>query len=228
MLALGDRLVNTDPAAAAEWYRQAAGQGRVEAMVALGDLSYRGAGVPADPVQAARWYGLASERGSAKAKVYLAEFYENGRGGLPRDLNRMFALLKEADTIEPDNPATREKLALAYEHGWGTAADPRRAFELMKEAADAGLANALANAGSYYMRGFGTRADPKAAAALFRQGADQNNAPCQFFYAQCLEHGLGGVPINAGAAVDLYQRAAARGFPPAKQWCAQHRVAFAP
>ncbi len=228
MLALGDRLVDTDPTAAGEWYRQAASRGRVEAMITLGDLSYRGLGVPVDATQAARWYGLASEKGSAKAKVYLAEFYQNGGGGLPRDPGRMFALLKEADAIEPDNPATREKLALAYEHGWGTPADPRRAFELMKGAADAGLANALANVGSYYMRGFGTKADPKAAVAIFRAGAEQNNAACQFFYAQCLEHGLGGVSANTGAAADLYRRAAAHGFPPARQWCAQHRVAFTP
>ena len=228
MMALGDRLVGNDPASAAEWYRQAASQGRIEAMVALGDLYFRGNGLPADEAQAVRWYGLASNKGSAKAKVYLAECYENGRGGLPRDLDRMFTLLKDADAIEPGNPATRLKLALAYEHGWGTSADSKRAFELMKQAADAGLVNALANVGSYYMRGFGTKADPKAAAALFRQGADGNNAACQFFFAQCLEHGLGGVPTNPAGAADLYRRSAAQGFTPARQWCAQHKVSVTP
>ena len=228
MLALGDRLAGTDPAAAAEWYRQAAGQGRTEAMVALGDLSFRGAGAAADPAEAVRWYQLASNKGSAKAKVYLAECYENARGGLPRDLGRMFALLQEAEAIEPANPATRLKLALAYEHGWGTTANPKRAFDLMKGAADAGMVSALANVGSYYMRGFGTRADPRAAAVLFRQGADQNNAACQFFYAQCLEHGLGGVAADAGAATDLYRRSAVQGFAPARQWCTQHKVAVPP
>ena len=228
MLFLGGHFLTAEPATAAEWYRKAADQGRPEAMVALGDLYFRGTGVRQDLPQAVRWYELASGQGYAKAKVYLAECYETGQGGLPRDLDRMFALLKEADAIEPGNPATAEKLALAYERGWGTPRDGRLAFEYMKRAADGGLANALGNLGSYYMRGVGTKPDTKAAVALFKQGADKNNAACQFFYAQCVEQGVGGTTVDRPAATEFYRLSAAQDFAPAKQWCAQHKVSFTP
>lgn len=228
MLFLGEHLVQNDPATAAAWYRKAADLGRSEAMLVLGDLYYRGTGVRQDTEQAVRWYQLASDKGSARAKLYLAEHYETSQGGLRRDLDRMFKLLNEAETIEPDNPAIAEKLALAYEHGWGTATDPKLAFEWMKKAADAGIPNALCNLGTYYMRGVGTKPDTKAAVILFKQGADKNNAACQFFYAQCVEQGIGGTTVNRAAATELYRASANQGFAPAKQWCTQHKVSFTP
>ncbi len=228
MVYLGDHLLSTDPTAAAEWYRQAAAKGQPEAMLALGDMSFRGVGVPLEPAQAARWYQLASDKGFAKAKVYLAECYELGKAGLPRNYDKSFQLLNEALAIEPNNAAASEKLAEEYERGRGTTPDTSRAFTLMKRAADLGSIPALGNLGVYYMRGVGQRADPRAAVGVFKQGVAKNNAACMFFYAQCLEKGLGGVMTNADEATSYYRAAAERGFPPARDWCNQHRVGFVP
>ena len=98
----------------------------------------------------------------------------------------------------------------------------------MKRAADLGSIPALGNLGVYYMRGVGQRADARAAVAVFKQGVAKNNAACMFFYAQCLEKGLGGVAANADEATSYYRAAAERGFPPARDWCNQHRVSFVP
>ena len=227
MLYLGEHLQKTDPAAAAEWYRQAAEKGQPEAMLALGDMYFRGVGVAQEPSQAARWYQLASDKGYPKAKLYLAECYELGKAGLPRDFDKSFQLLNDALALDPNNAAATEKLAEEYERGRGTHPDPFRAFSLMKRAVDLGSTPALGNLGVYYMKGYGQKANPAQAAALFKQGVERNHAPCMFFYAQCLEDGLG-VPKNPGEAISYYRASAERGFPPARDWCNQHRVSFVP
>ena len=228
MLYLGDHLAATDPSAAVEWYRQAAEKGQPDAMVALGDLYFRGVGVPLEPSQAARWYQLASDKGFPKAKVYLAECYELGKAGLARNYDKAFQLLNEALALDPNNAQATEKLAEEYERGRGTAPDAYRAFGLMKRAVDLGSTAAIGNLGVYYMKGVGQQADPRMAAALFKQGMAKQNPPCTFFYAQCVEKGLGGVTANPSEAVGYYQAAAERGFPPARDWCNQHHVSFVP
>ena len=227
MLYLGDHLLTTEPSAAAEWYRQGADKGQPEAMLALGDMYYHGMGVPLEPSQAARWYELASDKGYPKAKVYLAECYEMGKVGMPRDYDKAFQLLNDALALDPNNAAATEKLAEAYERGLGTRKDPYRAFSLMRRAVDLGSTQALGNLGVYYMKGLGQQADPAAAVAVFKRGVERNNGPCMFFYAQCLEEGLG-LAKDPAAAVSYYQTAAYLGFPPARDWCNQHRVHFTP
>ena len=185
MLYLGEHLATSEPAIAANWYRDAADKGQPEAMLALGDMYFRGSGVPLDPPEAARWYQLASDKGYPRAKVYLAECYEMGKAGLPRDYDKSFQLLNEALALDPNNVAATEKLAEEYERGRGTHPDAYRAFTLMKRAVDLGSAPALGNLGVYYMKGFGQKANPAAAAAVFKQGVERNNAACMFFYAQC-------------------------------------------
>ena len=228
MLFLGEHLLATEPGAAAEWYRQAADKGQPEAMLALGDMYFRGTGVPLEPAQASRWYQLASDKGYPKAKVYLAECYEMGKAGLSRNYDKSFQLLNEALTLDPNNAQATEKLAEEYERGRGTAPDTFRAFTLMKRAVDLGNTAAIGNLGTYYMRGYGQNADPRMAAALFKEGMAKGDARCIFFYAQCVENGLGGIPANPSGAISYYRASAERGFPPARDWCNQHRVSFAP
>ena len=59
--------VSQDFAAAAQWYRLAAGHGNVAAQNNLGSLYLQGQGVPADPVQAAAWFSLAAAQGNEDA-----------------------------------------------------------------------------------------------------------------------------------------------------------------
>ena len=227
MLYLGDRTAKSEPAAAADWYRQAAAKGQPEAMLALGNMYYHGTGVELAPAKAVEWYRLASDKGSAKAKVYLADCYDRGIGGMPHDAQKSFELVNDALQIDPDNAIATEKLAEDYERGRGTRADPHQALILMKRAVDLGNTAAIGTLGTYYIRGLGQRADPKMAASLFKQGADKNNAACMFFYAQCLQEGLG-IARNSTQAVDYYRAAAERNFPPARDWCRQFGVSFTP
>jgi TPR repeat protein/tRNA A-37 threonylcarbamoyl transferase component Bud32 len=228
MLYLGDHLLNSDPPAAARWYARAADKGEPEAMFALGNLYFAGTGVPKQPAEASRWFARASDRGFVRAKIYLAECYEEGKGGVPRDFDKAFALLNDALRLEPRNPVAIEKLAIDYERGRGTPVDTPKAFELMKRAVELGDVNAMGNLGVYSMNGLGgTRKDPRAAVALFKEGAAKDNAACMYFYARCLFDGVGGLTANHAEAVSYYRAAAERGFAPARDWCRQNAVSFA-
>ena len=228
MLFLGDHLLTTEPESAANWYRKAAEKGRPEAMVALGDMSFRSAVPGYDPSQSASWYEKASDKGSVIAKLNLAECYEVGKGGVQRDFDRSFQLLGEALGLEPNNPRALEKMAQAYEAGHGTVPNTQQAFALMKRASDEGDTNATLNLGVYYVKGLGTPQNERTAVSLFKTAADKNNPAAMFYYAQAMESGLPGVPANKAEAANYYRAAAERGFPPAKDYCTSHRIRFVP
>jgi serine/threonine protein kinase/TPR repeat protein len=229
MLYLGEHLLKTEPTAAAKWYTEAADKGEPEAMFQLGNMYFNGVGVPKQPAQASHWFALASDKGFVKAKIYLAECYEEGKGGVNQDFDKAFALLNDALTIDPNNSVAMEKLSIDYERGRGTAVDTRKAFSLMKHASDLGDVNAMGNLGIYYMNGLGgVRRDPVMAASLFKQGAEKKSAICMYYYAVCLHDGVPGVPANPAEAVSYYRASAEAGFPPAREWCQQHKVSLAP
>ena len=98
------------------------------------------------------------------------------------------------------------------------------AFDLAQRSADLGNANAMGNLGVFYMNGTGLAApDPAKAVELFRQGAERDNPPSMFFYAMCQENGIGG-PKNPAEARKWYATSAAKGHPPAVDWCKRNKV----
>ncbi len=62
-----------------EW-RRLAGQGDLEAQVALAGLYEAGLGVPRDDRRAAHWYRAAAEKGHVAAQLNIGDFYSRGRG----------------------------------------------------------------------------------------------------------------------------------------------------
>jgi TPR repeat protein len=70
-----------------------------------------------DDREAARLYKLAADQGNALAQISLGEFYENGRGGLPRDDREAARLFKLA--ADQGNSDSR--------HGRSCDGRPRRA-----------------------------------------------------------------------------------------------------
>lgn len=52
----------SDYAVAVRWFRMAAGQGEYSAMLALGEMCFKGTGVPQDNVEAANWFRRALDR----------------------------------------------------------------------------------------------------------------------------------------------------------------------
>lgn len=224
---LGEQLTPTDAAAAAGYFQRAAEKGDSRAMVALGNLLFKGGPkLPERPEDTARWYRAASDKGNVLGKIKLAECYREGKGGVARDSTQAAALLNEALSLAPDNSAVLATLAIAYERGDGVPLDTRKAFELMQRAAEMGDPVGTGNLGVYYMKGLGLgKADPVKAAQLFKKGADMDDGQSMFYLAQCYDGGLG-VGKNPAEARTYYRAAAERGVTPAIRWCEANNVPF--
>ena len=214
ILYLGDHLILTEPAAAADWYHKGVENGQPEAMHQLGNMYRRGLSTGVEDPNYAHWYQEASDKGFPRAKIYLAECYNQGKGGVRQDHDMAFRLLTEAYQAEPRNPVVLEKLSLAYRMGHGTPVNGPRAFALMSQAAEAGNASAFDNLGTYYMNGTGTPKDPVKAVACYRRGAELKNPPSMCNYALCLQKGLG-TAANLPQALSLMRQAVDAGYAPA-------------
>ncbi len=224
---LGEQMTPTDASAAAGYFQRAAEKGDSRAMVALGNLLFKGGPkLPARPEDTARWYRAASDKGNVLGKIKLAECYREGKGGVARDATQAAVLLNEALSLAPDNPAVLAILAIAYERGDGVPRDESKALEMMKRSAELGDPVGTGNLGVYYMKGLGgLRKDPVKAAEFFKKGADLDDGQSMFYLAQCYEAGLG-VAKNMAEARAYYRAAAERGAALAMRWCEEHNVPY--
>jgi uncharacterized protein len=106
--------------------------------------------------------------------------------------------------------------------------DPAEALHLFSRASALGFGDAGGNLGVMYINGEGTPKDVPKAVGLFKDGAEKDgNALCMYFYAMCLEGGIG-VDKDEAAAQGWYTRAAEGGNATAAAWCVQHGVPFLP
>lgn len=86
---------------AVKWYRKASARGYAPAQRSLGDMYYRGKGVPQHYREALRWFRLAAEQGDVPAQMLLGEMYARGRG-VPQDYAQAYVWLNLA-AIEGDS-----------------------------------------------------------------------------------------------------------------------------
>jgi TPR repeat protein len=73
-----------DWASALRLYRRAADQGNADAANSLGNMYFRGVGVPYDDTEAARWFRRAAELGDASAQRNMGNAHRFGQG-VPKD-----------------------------------------------------------------------------------------------------------------------------------------------
>ncbi len=124
----------SDPARAAELYRQAAEAGDAMASFQLGYLHEVGRGVPQDYAAARRYYQEAVTRGLAEARVRLAICHLEGWGG-PQDRDAFAAELEQAAAAGV--VAAQEILGSAYSLGIGVKRDHATAIHWLEQAARA-------------------------------------------------------------------------------------------
>ena len=103
--------------------------------------------------------------------------------------------------------------------------DYAKAFEFFSKASEGGLLDAQGNLGVLYINGQGVQKDPAKAAALFKDGAERKNPLCMYFYAMCLEGGIG-VEKNKKEADAMYRAAAKLGNAKALDWCRANGVSL--
>jgi TPR repeat protein len=161
---------------------------------------------------AADQYKVAADRGDATAQVQLGFFYENGRGGLPKDDREAARLYKLA--ADQGNATGQNNLGVLYKDGrGGLSKDDLEALRLFKLAiANNGNSFARLNLGRFYRDGRGgLPQDDHEAARLFRLAADQRNATAQVDLGLFYERGRGGLPKDDRQAARLYKLAADQG-----------------
>ncbi len=226
MKLLGDKVRESDPAAAFKWYSTAAAKNYAPAQTQLGLMLANGAGIAQpDLAKAVQSFRAAANQGDAAGKFALGECFLLGLG-VAKDEARAVALLREA--ADAGNARAMNRLGDCATRGLGMKPDHAEAFRLFSQAAGLGNLQALGNLGVLYMTGRGVPAtDLKKGAELFAEGARAGDATSMFNYARCLEEGIG-VAKNPLQAKDWYRQAATAGDKRAIDWCQKHSVPFTP
>ncbi len=222
---LGEQVQESDPSRALSLFVSAAGQGNVDAMLLAGDMLGDGRGVSApDLAGAAVWFRKAAEAGDPRGEYLFAECQLRGKG-VKKDEASAVELLTEAST--KNEPRAMNLLGSVFQKGLPGVLlpDPGEAFRLFSSAKDEGLLDAQGNLGILYLNGEGVAKNDRVALDLFRDGAEKGNPLCMYFFALCLEKGLGLSPDSA-AAQGWYSRAAEAGSKPAQEWCRTNGVGW--
>lgn len=220
---LGVLLRESAPAESLAMFKKAAEQGVPRAMAEVGLMIANGDGAPADMVEAVRWLKRSADAGFPEGMLLYAECLIAGKG---TEINAAEAAALYSKAAALGNVAAKSYLAGMYQHGLGVPApDPKKAFQLYKEAAAQGFPEALGRLGAMYMSGEAGAKDEKKAVQLWEDGASKGDAVSMYFLAISLESGEVGPPDKAKAA-SWYRKAAQAGNADAQEWCAKNRVDF--
>src|SRR5687767_11906527 len=117
---------------------------------------------------------------------------------------------KNAEAGESRDAESQFQAARNYLHGIGVEKNPKKAYELMKLAADQGHAEAMGGVGYFHGTGLvGPRNDAEAA-RWYRKGATNGGAKAQLNFGQALTVGRG-VPKDEKQGVEWITRSADQG-----------------
>jgi TPR repeat protein len=217
MFILGQFSHETDPAEALKWFEAAAAKGSAPAMVQSG-LLYANRRQPGDDRKGLEYFSRAASLGDPAGKYLVGECYYYGKG-VETDTAKAAGFLREAAAL--GEPRAMDLLGFHYRH----LRQFDRARKYYEDAAAAGYALSFSNLGVMYMNGEGVQRRPEVAANLFRQGAEKGDPSGMFFYATCLQDGLG-LPKDSKAATDWFRRSARAGNSRAIEWCRQSGVQY--
>lgn len=142
--------VEKDGKKAFEWHLNAAELGERGSQTTVAFAYYQGEWVPKDDANAFYWFKKSAEQGLNYD--LLGTFYYHGIGTV-RNNEKAFENFIKAHQISPKNAKLQEQLAIMYELGQGTTADPHRAFHLYRQAADQGKAYSQYRLAHFYHTG---------------------------------------------------------------------------
>jgi len=160
----------------------------------------------------AEWRALAEE-GNARAQFGMGVIYEEGGGGVVRDLTQAALWYREA--ANRGLADAQFNLGNLYRRGHGVDQDPRRAVAWYLKAATQGMAAARYNLALSYETGSGTAQNYAVAAKWYRMAADQGDVDAQIGLAGLYRFGLG-VDKNFDVARAWFEQAVAQGDSRAK------------
>jgi uncharacterized protein len=204
-----------DPAAAAEFYRQAAAKDNRSGQANWGRVLTVGLGVEPNPAEGESWLRRAGLAGDPDAAALVGDLYAKG-GSLPPNYAEAAIWFRRA--AEAGHKTAARALGLLYLTGAGVARDPKEAANWLRIAVDAGDSQARVDLANLLLRGFGDGRveDLINARHWLEQAASAGNLVAAFNYGLCLAEGAG-VERDERQAV-RYLRRAADGVANAQYW----------
>jgi len=179
----GDGVV-ADPVKARELYFRSARAGDCRAMQNLGVMLIAGNGVSADPAEGYRWIRCAADTGDPKALFTCSLLLRVGAGTVKDPALATSMMRRSAELgYVPALVAVADD-CISGENG--VAKDPKRAADLLLQAANAGHDGAALRVSDIYRSGTGFPKDPAKADEWLAKAARLGNARAQFLYAHDL------------------------------------------
>ena len=188
-----------------EFVGEAASQGDLFAIMAMGNIYLYGHGVNPNYERAFRFFKQAAERGYFPSKSYMATMYYNGQG-VEQDFEKAFELHKEA--AEQGSFLSKHYMADMYRQGKGTDLDFHKARTLYEQNAEQGLIHSRHALAEMYRLGHGVEQDFEKAFELFKQ--IEQYLPAKSAMAMMYQDGQG-VEQDSGKAFELLKEAARQG-----------------
>lgn len=175
MYLYGVKGVKVDYTQALYFYQLAAEKKSAVALNNLGSLYFNGLGTKVDYKKAMEYFEQAAHLGSNDAAVNLAIIYlgADSKNKNKQDFDKVFYLLNQA---QKTNNSAKFLLGYAYYTGFFVERDYKKAFKLIKEAADAQYDEAQLVLADFYIDGLGTTKNYNRAIQYLDESAQQGNS----------------------------------------------------
>jgi serine/threonine protein kinase/TPR repeat protein len=204
MLVMGEHLRKNQPERALALFRASAAKGVAEAMIETGLMYLHGDSVPQDAREAESWFMKARAANDPNGLLILGECYIAARG-VKQDIPKAVQLLQDASNH--NSGEAKNLLGKMYFHGMeGFPVNRQNALELFRQAKDLNCPEAFYNLGIANLASHNPNMNAGRAAVFFKRGAELGNALCIFYYAKCLEEGVG-VPVSKADSAQWYAKA---------------------
>jgi uncharacterized protein len=173
----------------------------------LGQMSYRGLGVPQEFNTAIKWFNKAAEQAHKEAQFNLGVMNEFGHG-TPPDAKAAFKwyLLSAQQGLSN----AQKNVGNLYEHGIGVSKDYQKAIKWYKLAAEQRHPEATLNLGILYANGKGVPLDNKKAFVWFKLAAELGDADAQYNLGVMYRDGTG-VTQDSKQSLKWYKLSAEQG-----------------
>ena len=208
---IGISFLESDPAKAMEYIRDAAERGYPPAQYQLGVCYSVGNGVKQDKTEAVKWYRKAAKKGFAWAQNNLGVCYSKG-SGVKQDNTEAVKWFRKA--AEQGFDMAQFNLGGCYVVGEGVERDKAEAVKWFRKAAKQGYAEAQFSLGVLYYIGAGVQPDKTKAVKWWHKASEQGHAASQFMMGYCFKAGIG-VEANEEEAEKWFHKAADQGDRPA-------------
>ena len=163
---------NIDYQQALDYYTKAAEQGSAVAYNNLGSLYFSGIGTNVNKDKALECFQKAADLGSHDAAVNLAIIYLGEANQNPSNFDKVLPLLNQA---KKDNTIAKYLLGYSYLKGFIVTEDYRKAFQLIKAAADEKYDEAQYVLADFYIHGRGATKNYNKAVEYLKEAAQQGN-----------------------------------------------------